>query len=114
VRFTLFEDDSGIGDGQDAIEASTGEELKQKAKEAIAQAKARGFKPRYFRSAHDSSWTDWARWNREPVCAIRFSDGSEWNERDGWSEDQERASETAHVDLAGDRQGAVSFGFPDR
>lgn len=88
--------------------------MKQKAKEAIAQAKGRGFKPRYFRSARDGSWTDWARWNREPVCAIRFSDGSEWSDRDGCSEDRERDPETAHVGPAEDRQSAVPFGNLDR
>jgi hypothetical protein len=62
--------------------------MRQKAKEAIALARTRGFKPKFFKSTRGDRWTDWATWNRQPVCAVRFSDGSAWDETEGWASSQ--------------------------
>lgn len=65
--------------------------MKQKAKDAIAVAKKQGFKPRFFKSTPSDDWIEWVQWNRESVCAIRFSDGTEWGETD-WTTSRDVSS----------------------
>jgi hypothetical protein len=59
--------------------------MKQKAKEAISQAKSNGLKPKLFMPAEDDDWIEWRKWNRQHVYAIQFTDGSRWTAAQGWT-----------------------------
>lgn len=59
--------------------------MKLKAKEAILQAKAQGFKPKLFMTTEEDDWIEWRKWNRQPLYDIVFTDGSRRIESQGWA-----------------------------